>query len=55
LIERRLGLLLLCIDDIEPAPCRIERRPGLAIRGKGFLMIRIRLLKPLERSDPAVA
>jgi hypothetical protein len=55
LIERCLGLLLLCIDDIEPAPGRLERRAGLAICGKGFLMIRVGLLEPLKRSDPAVA
>jgi len=48
LIEGRLGLLLLTVDDAESTLCCIERGPRFAIRGAGFLVVGIGLLEPLQ-------
>src|SRR5205823_10345489 len=60
LVQRRPGLLLLRVDDIEPVPRRGERRPRFLDGGACLLVVRIGLLKTLERGvlvggEPAVA
>ena len=48
LIEGRLGLLLLRVDDFKSTLCCIERGPCLTIRGPRFLVVGIGLLEPLK-------
>ena len=47
LIDSRLGLLLLRIDNLELPVCGIVRRAGPAIRRPRLLMLRLGLLKTL--------
>ena len=47
----RLRLLLLRVDDVELALCRLQRRTCLGIGGEGLLVIGIRLLEALHRGE----
>ena len=42
-------LLLLRVDDVELALCRLQRRPRLGIGGERLLVVGVRLLPALHR------
>ena len=47
--QGRQRLLLLRVDDVEPALCRLQRRPRLGIGGERLLVVGVRLLQALHR------